>query len=160
MRVLTAVPPAGGAVHEKRVETLTLPLHVPHARSLAHTFDRTYGARHPHSPLCVYGEFYARFSRFGSRPTNSSHLHLITAHRDLPSKSPFPPTHPNHNISCVYLTTCLRFMCTHTHIRVHSSAYYASLHYNFTLSGSTHTLLNFFENVLTIYRPNTLYAML
>jgi hypothetical protein len=25
MRVLTAVPPAGGAVHEKRVETLTLP---------------------------------------------------------------------------------------------------------------------------------------
>jgi len=148
MRVLTAVPPAGGAVHEKRVETLTLPLNVPHARSLAHTFDRTYGARHPHSPLCVYGEFYARFSRFGLTPTNSSHLHPLLPHRDQPSTNPSPPnTSRPQYILCIPHCVSPIYVHAHTHIRVHASAYYASLYYNFTLSGSAHTLPNFFKTL-------------
>jgi len=82
MRVLTVVPPRrGGAAHGKRVETLTPSQHVPHTRSLAHTFDQTYDAHSPPQSLCVYGEFYARFSRFGHTPTDYPHLHLSPSSR-------------------------------------------------------------------------------
>lgn len=150
MRVLTAVPPAGGAVHEKWVKTLTLPRNVPHTCSLAHTFEQTYGAHRPrHSPLCVYCKFYARFSRFGPTPTNSLRLPSVS----LSSKTHFPNTLPSYNISCVYLTARHRFICIHTrgHIRVHSLPYYASLHYNFTLSGFTHSLPYFFINFINYF---------